>query len=380
MAAAPVSAFAAGYADLPDPALVLAGLKAARPAAFAPASRPLLLADPADRADVDALWARIQDSPLGRELSAAFTARGRPVRVVFEDMKTTVSEDGLDGQKGRSDFESKTFVVGLSTLLRDPRWRDEGAGTLAHELLGHCDRYQALPPGLSTSTYHLYAGDETYASLVGWIVTLELGSRAHASEALAMAEGRAAIESNRRFLNLAYAQALSLREMSAPAGAYAARRDDAARARKDNAGNIALLEFMAAAADHFVAAHGEDPTRYAALRASLETKRATLAASDSRFENAESWLGRLADRHAEGGSETSALRAAASHPYFADVERLIAALSARVRAVARRPEAAAAPSAEASSDVGQDELLSKMKSDAAVHRDFWSAAAARLPP
>lgn len=375
LAAAPLSSDAAASEGLPDPGLVLAELQARRPAAFAPASRALLLASPADRADVDALWARIQLSPLGRELSAAFVARGRPVLVVFEKMDTTVHGGELDGPRAWSEFESSPFAVVLSDVLREPRWRDEGAGTLAHELLGHVDRYQALPPGLSTSTYHLYAGDETYASLVGWTVSLELGARGSEAQALEMASGRASVESRRRFTTLAYAQALSLAEMSAPAEAYAARRDDAARERKAIANNADFYAFMNAAADHFVSVHGEDPSRYAAMRAGLEAGRATLARSDERFKDAESWLGRLA----EGGPEGETLRAAAGHPFFADVEGRIAALSARVRALPRPPApAVAAPSAAASSGVDQNELLSMMKRDVPVHPDFWAAASAGL--
>jgi hypothetical protein len=382
--AAPACSFASGYADLPDPALVLAELKAARPAAFASVGQPLLLAAPADRADVDALWARIQDSALGRELSIGFVARGRRVRVVFEEMGTKARGEDLDGPRGWSDFESDTFVVHVSALLRAPRWRDEGAGTFAHELLGHCDRYQAVPPDLSTATYHLYAGDETYASLVGYAVSLELGSHGSAEPALALAEGRAAVESKRRFVNLAYAQALSLSELFSADQAYASRRDDAARARVESAGIIALNELMAAAADHFITVHGEHPGRYAALRASLESKRAILLDAKTRHEDAESYLTGLADRYAAGTPETAGLRAAASNPFLADVETRIAALSSRVRVLAARAAPPSGPaiagaSTDAAADVDQDELLSKLKSDVSVHPEFWKAATSHLP-
>lgn len=373
---------ASGFAELPDPAAVLAGLKASRPAAFAPATRPLLLADHADRAAVDALWTRLQASALGRELSAVFAARGLPVRVVFEEMGTTVDGDGLDGARGWSEFESDVFVVHLSALLREPRWLDEGASTLAHEALGHCDRYQALPPGLSTSTYHLYAGDETYASLVGWVVALELDARASVEGALAMAEGRSAREAERRFVNLAYAQALSLEEMGSPAEVYAARREEAGRRRAANAGLAAFTEFLSEAAEHFVSVHGEDPARFAFLRASVARRRAAIAAADGRLADAESWLTRLAAAHAAGGPEAADLRAAASHPFLADVERRIASLSLRVRTLTPRaaPSVSTAPAGAPSVEVDESKLLSLMKGDLAAHREFWGPVLSRLPP
>ncbi|TBR22749.1 hypothetical protein EPO15_07250 [bacterium] len=157
-------------------------------------------------------------TPTGRSLAEAFAdLPGGPVTVRFESLERiggkAVAEDGKDA-----------VVLGRTLLSWKPEWAaQQGAGLLAHELLGHMlSSRRARAAGVGWE-HAACLEDEVDAGLVGTLVTLEAGWRFLDPGAESLLKDRPAYEAELQWRQPEYAVALRDAELADPRGALRAR-------------------------------------------------------------------------------------------------------------------------------------------------------------
>lgn len=157
-------------------------------------------------------------TPTGRSLAETFVdTPGGPVTVRFESLDRiggkAVAEEGKD-----------TVVLGRTLLDWKHEWAaQQGAGLLAHELLGHMlSARRARAAGVAWE-HGASLEDEVDAGLVGTLVTLEAGWRFLDPWAETLIRDRAAYESELLWRQPEYAVALRAHEFADPEAALRSR-------------------------------------------------------------------------------------------------------------------------------------------------------------
>lgn len=135
---------------------------------------------PAEGAALNAMLARLMDSPTGRELAAKFIKEDARAVISFEVIPNTKILD-VDGRKdfwtsgGYTATREDPPGVRLNQAYLEAKGED-APGTLAHELFGHAlERKRAERFGVAAS-YLYNQNEEANAGLIGWTVHAELGS------------------------------------------------------------------------------------------------------------------------------------------------------------------------------------------------------------
>ena len=167
---------------------------------------------------------RILKSPFGRKLAEEFLREGVSAKVAFKDVaNSTVTARGgrheISGVTGetRNYGANSEIVLNRLYLRADPEYtRIALTETLAHELLGHLLEEKKADRAGVLAAYARFEDNETNASLVGWIVSAELGDPAYDHKELRY---RRNIADYKRFNTLydpAYATSFGLRQLSDP--------------------------------------------------------------------------------------------------------------------------------------------------------------------
>ncbi len=356
-------------------AALLAALFAAVPARR-PGVGDLLLANGrVEREALDRIVARMIETPTAQELLPELLALRRPVRVVFDpEIEARVLR--LDGRErlygGLAFFQHSDLSVRLSPLFLHPARRDKAAAMLAHELLGHAARHLRYDVPSDILTH--YIGSETYATLVGDVVGMELGDVEAARAARYLARDRVTAERGRVDESRSYILSLSVGEMADAVASYKARIARLRREYPTEDPHRDIEDFYFRAIDHFVAEHGERRSTYSVLIDKLEASRVLGDQLLQGRRNADYLERFLLDFGKGPRPSPEALALAASHPHILDLEARIARLSARVLARDVPPERRA-PYIEKNPERA---ILRRAKEDAAVHPKLWAAEMPKL--
>lgn len=157
-------------------------------------------------------------TPTGRSLAETFVdTPGDPVTVRFETLERI-------GGKAMAEKGKDTVVLGRTFLDWKPEWAaQQGAGLLAHELLGHMlSARRARAAGVAWE-HGASLEDEINAGLVGTLVTLEAGWRFLDPGAEKLIKDRAAYEAELQWGQPEYAVTLRAHEFADPAAALRGR-------------------------------------------------------------------------------------------------------------------------------------------------------------
>lgn len=339
----------------------------------------LVAREPGDQAHVDRIAAAMLRSPLARELAAELASYGRGAVVLFDErLDGRAGDDGaLDGTLGSFNGE-RGLLVRLTPLYREPARESAAAGTLAHELLGHGLRHLRMGPDAGRLGLKRHAADETLARLIGATVMMELGDFDRAPSVRALAAGRARVEERRSLDATSYRFDLTSEQMRDALGAYrgrlAALRAELAVAEK----TLGSLDFYAAAAEHFVSAHGEPPSVFTSALAQLGALRETTRADAERYARSVYLLEGVVQLAEAGRLDPAPAQLArdAEHPIIADTERRVERLLPRALALAG--PAPSAPARPAGPNEIDQVIGERIKSDLDVHHEFWRETAQRL--
>ena len=126
---------------------------------------------PAERTAMDAMLARMMESPTAREVAAKFIKADAKVKFSLEEMPGSAVET-REGKKTIVGFRGHTLIndnppsVVLNKLYMQPGV-DGAEGTLAHEMLGHALERQ-LYGGGDDVIYQYNETEEENARLIGW--------------------------------------------------------------------------------------------------------------------------------------------------------------------------------------------------------------------
>lgn len=307
--------------------------------AAAPEDRARLLADfkkqivmndhgnPAERAALDSMLARMMDSPTAREVAAKFVEEGARVEISLEDIpgSTIATVEGKKTLWGTRGFTETTKVpprVVLNKYFMENE-RDYGIGTLSHETLGHAFEAQRAGPGLR-GLYLYNTDEEENARMIGWLVRTELEVKPEAEIWRYMESPEANAESL-KMASVYYALTLTSEEMKDPVPAYEKRLADAGKALDQLAGRIEKYEEWKKIIAHLVNDHKMDPASFQSRRDDVENALKGIPKSQKNYADIKTALqGRLAYfRTEEGKQYLLALAAESENEYFKNKDAVI---------------------------------------------------------
>jgi len=249
--------------------------------------KQVLLGGPqTERDELRKFFSRLMDSPYARQLALDFIKEDIRAVLAFEDVPGTEIHI-VNGKKTFSTFgghthrETSPETVHLNRGYLQAN-KEAAPDAIAHELFGHVvEHAHAKAAGVwFASQYH--RDGEINASLIGWIVSAELGGKADDSW------GREYINHTDRFckdfsiMSPFYAQILSTEEMRDPAPVYLRRIQDAeqklAGLPKLRAMSLYWLKVIA----HFTGSHHKmNPASFSDIRNRFDSKLVELRNTES---------------------------------------------------------------------------------------------------
>ncbi|OIO03597.1 MAG: hypothetical protein COX65_06955 [Elusimicrobia bacterium CG_4_10_14_0_2_um_filter_56_8] len=183
--------------------------------------------NPAERAELNSMLAKLMESKTARELSVEFIREDAKIDLSFEEIPSTIIYT-IDGKKtfgtsgGHTHTTENPPSVHMNKAYMEARKRG-APETLAHEMLGHAlERKKAEKAGVE-DMYLYDENEEANAGLIGWTVGAELGNKQDGGWGPIYVSNPA--DYHRRLkTNLPYyAGTLSTEEMEDPLSAYTKR-------------------------------------------------------------------------------------------------------------------------------------------------------------
>ena len=229
---------------------------------------------PAERDAMDSMLARMMDSPTARELAVKFIKEDAKVKFTLEDMpgSTVVTVDGKKavwGTRGFSSIDKAPPTVVLNKLFMQPDV-DTGAGTLAHEMLGHTFEKQRTSGDLD-GVYQYNNDEEENARLIGWLVEAELNLKPD-DETWAYMQDPDANTEYIKMMAPCYALTLTSEEMKDPVPVYTRRLADADKVAQNAVRNAKFRSNWTLIIGHFVGvSHKMDPAAFEARKEDIAT-------------------------------------------------------------------------------------------------------------
>lgn len=250
------------------------------------------------------------------------------IKITFEDISTIKVEQkngkkSIIGIRGYSNPENGAMMTVLNrNLIGLPL--EELASVLGHELLGHdLGHLEAAKLGIAGTYDDYYAGNETRARLLGWIVMLELGEAPSDFRFWEFLENPP--QYDRSILQSPlYAQFLSSQELADPVTAYQKRLDlaqaESAAVSKTEQDDLRFLRII----DHFISFHRLDPEPFKELQERLqEDLNQSLPARRKSLQEAQQALkNQISDFSSpQGQARIGELARDSKDPYFAATEQ-----------------------------------------------------------
>lgn len=336
--------------------------------------------DHAAAAALDDALRRLVKSPTARGLAQELLATGEKPRVSFEPGDCAVYT--RDGRSAISGIAAKTatrarppqvkLCRGLLDAASDALARDLVV-TLPHELLGHAleaVRARRLSPA-DAAQYESAAENETNASLVGWVVGLELGAAPADARMRRFLDDPDKYLAERALELQHYAGALARGERNDPAGVLRARLARLPAEREKVEAAVRGAEKWRAVIEHFVSVHGAARAAFAARLDAIErVERSYAPGRRAQLDAVEKILRERLSRRDER-------RELVGGVFLAEEEKRIAGLRARLaRLLSGKP--AAKPGL--STPIGQftrKQLVKLYEDDLREHPEHWPASPRR---
>jgi len=277
----------------------------AEDALYAKLSKAVVLSGnyPGEKRLLDMSLGRILRSPFGRSLAEEFLREGVSAKVSFKDVAgSTVTV--RDGRQEISGVTGETWTYGAGSeivinrlyLRADPEYtRIALTETLAHELLGHLLEERKADKAGVGAAYARFEDNETNASLVGWIVSAELGDPAYDYKEMRYRRNIADYKRFNILYDPAYATAFSLRQLSVPLPVLEGRLRWC-RHRRERLDRMSdKLSKAGGYIRHLLSRHGGEslagifvrPGAFDWLRADMSRREETLAREKKRGQNVE---------------------------------------------------------------------------------------------
>jgi hypothetical protein len=310
--------------------------------AAAPADKARLLAElkkrvninargtPAEGAALNAILARMMDSPTARALAEKFIQEDAKAVISFEEIPgTTVFE--INGKKdfwtsgGHAHTSKVPPEVHLNKAYMQAK-TENAPETMAHELFGHTLESKRAERFGVTDAVNYHQNDEANAGLIGWTVGAELGNKITNGWAWIYAANPADYH-KRLKSNLAYyAGTLSTEEMRDPRAAYAKRLAETEKLllripiRKEQ--NEKWLKIIG----HLTEKHNMPADSFATLKENIAASLKMIPENEADLREIQAYLQRLIARcdGANGAAWTGNLQTQAQSPYFAEQEAIMA--------------------------------------------------------
>jgi len=284
---------------------------------------------PAEGAALNAILARMMDSPTARELAAEFIKEDAKAVIAFEDVPGTEIFE-INGKKtfwtddGYSDTEKNPPEVALNSAYLAAQTENAPAVT-AHELLGHVlERKRAERYGVA-EVYKFHRNEEANAGLIGWTVGAELGNKITDGWSWKYMADPDDYHKRLQSTTAAYAAKLSTEEMKSPRTAYEKRLADIETLLLGLPARRESLVTWQRIIDHFIEEHDMDGDPFTSLNESLYATLQSLPDTEYNLrkikEHLESLI-RKCDGEA-GKAWTGSLAAKADNGYFKEKARVM---------------------------------------------------------
>jgi len=284
---------------------------------------------PAEGARLNALLARMMDSPTGRELAAKFIKEDAKAVLAFEEIPNT-RVFTIDGRKefwtsgGHAETHKVPPEVHLNQAYMEAKAED-APETLAHELFGHVlETKRAERFGVS-NTLSYYQNDEANAGLIGWTVGAELGNKIDNGWAWIYMDNPDNYHKQLKMNLPYYAGTLTTEEMKAPLATYQKRLVEVNKllqqlpTRKKR--NEDWLKIIA----HLIETHKMDESSFLTLKESIKASQDTLPGTEKDLLGIRGYLLYLINLiSGEKGKELSASMARDSdNAYYKEMEQVL---------------------------------------------------------
>jgi hypothetical protein len=218
------------------------------------------------------------ESPAARPLARRLVAEGAEVRLSVARLADTNFVAAADRSSFAGTMAATSYARGYTKIVfneaalrmsLDPR---TAAGTLAHELLGHAlETHEAERQGLSQA-YGLFRENEMGATLLGWLVSAQLGRVPRFSDLERwLADPERQYEED-IYLGAGHALELSRAQMRDPVAAYVERLERIRRRRAFWEAERAGIGRQLAAIGRIAAASGRSAKDFDFVRARLESR------------------------------------------------------------------------------------------------------------
>ncbi|MCX5791324.1 MAG: hypothetical protein NTY45_03770 [Elusimicrobia bacterium] len=225
---------------------------------------------PAERAAMDSMLAKMMESSTAREIAARFIKENARVKFSLGEIpgSTVVTVDGQKtvwGTRGYTQVDKNPPCVVMNKLYMQ-EGVEPGAGTLAHEMLGHALEKQ-LAGGLK-DVYVYNTDEEENARLIGWLVGAELNFKPD-DETWAYMQNP---DENREYIKLMspyYSLTLTSEEMKDPVPLYKKRFATAEKELKKIPETEKNRRNWAKIVDHFVNIHKMDAASFQTIRENI---------------------------------------------------------------------------------------------------------------
>ncbi len=282
---------------------------------------------PREGAALNAMLARLMDSPTARAKAAQFIKEDARAVISFEEIPNTVISE-VNGRKdfatsgGHSHTKENPPEVHLNSAYLEAR-TESVHKTLAHELFGHTlEEARAARSGVADVNDYSQE-DEANAGLVGWTVSAELGNKITDGWAwIYMADPQ---DYHKRLKsNLAYyAGTLSAEEMKAPQAVYEKRLADVEKILLRLPARKQKNETWLARIAHLIDRHGAAPAPFLTLKEEISATLAGLPGDEADLREIKEYLQSLIEKCGgeSGAAWTGNLAAKSDNAYFRERAR-----------------------------------------------------------
>lgn len=243
-----------------------------------PATRLLASLDARGDKAAAVIVCRLLDAPLGRELTGQWLRRGYRGSLRWADIPNSRLRviSGRTEIEGTGAFTDKHERIFLNRLYMRRPDATIPAADLAHELFGHVMTAKEAGPADADADAaalldHSF-DDELHASLIGWIVRLELGQPPLNREYRRYLTGETSYRAVMEELNESTADDLTLEEMARPSQVLRGRRERLTQLLRDRPQDAARLGPIIRRLDAELAVF-ERPENQAELRNSFDAAR-----------------------------------------------------------------------------------------------------------
>lgn len=286
---------------------------------------------PAEGAALDAMLARLMDSPTGRELAGKFIKEDARAVISFEMIPNTRILD-IDGRKefwtsgGHTATRKVPPEVRLNQAYLEAQ-EEDAPGTLAHELFGHAlERKRAERFGVAAS-YLYNQNEEANAGLIGWTVRAELGNRIDAGWAWIYMDNPENYHQQLKTNLPYYAGTLSTEEMADPLSAYQTRLAAVNKLLENIPVRVKRNEDWMNIIYHLVDSHNMDGSSFQTLKDDINGSLASLPGREKGLRNIKTYLLSLikAISTKDGDNVLTDLPNASKNPYFVEMREIMEA-------------------------------------------------------